>query len=136
MQYIHYYIQAINIPHEERIICLVNLISSMRVKLECALLISGEWPVPWTAGIANMVETVLAIPRSSLDAACASLYDQIRMMQKQVPFRCVLNKYKLNYSKLCSRKSYVTVRKYVIFVILCLRDCINTICNNVIYQLS
>lgn len=124
MQYIHYYIQAINIPHEERIICLVNLISSMRVKLECALLISGEWPVPWTPGIANMVETVLAIPRSSLDASCASLYDQVRVMQKQVPFRCVLNKYKLNNSKLCSKRSYVTVRKYVVFLVFYLPGCI------------
>lgn len=110
VQFIHYYIQAINIPHEERITCLVNLIISIKTKLECALIISKEWPVPWTPGINGMVDRVLSIPRMSLDRECAALYDEIITMKKQVPYRCVLNKYRLNSSKLLKRRVYVSVR--------------------------
>lgn len=56
-----------------------------------------------------MVDKILAIPRKSLDMECVTLYDEILVMKKQVPFRCVVSKYKLNSTKLCSKRAYVLV---------------------------
>ncbi|CAL8075127.1 unnamed protein product [Orchesella dallaii] len=107
---IPYFIQAINIPHEERIICLIHLFTSQKLKLQCVLQVSEEWPVPWSIGIDNMVQQILeSCPRHSGDQECVRLYESIRIMRKQVPYRCVLSKYKLTGTKLLKTRCNITM---------------------------
>ncbi|ODM96452.1 Kinetochore-associated protein 1, partial [Orchesella cincta] len=108
---IPYFIQSINIPHEERIVCLVHLFESHKLKLQSVLHISEEWPVPWSIGIDKMVQEILeSCPRNGGgDQECMRLYESIRIMRKQVPYRCVLNKYKLIGTKLLKTRCNITM---------------------------
>jgi hypothetical protein len=96
-----FHINSIDIPHEERLICLVSHISELQIKLKSVLKIAKEWPVPWSQNIEDLVVTCLRLPLpiGNNKDACAEIQNTINIMRVQVPFRCLLNKYRLTATK-------------------------------------
>ena len=96
-----FHINSFDIPHEERLICLVMHINSPEIKLRSVLKIAEEWPVPWSPGVDNLVVTCLRMNFYG-DSICNDLQHTINIMRVQVPFRCLLTKYRLSATRVQS----------------------------------
>ena len=68
----------------------------------------NNWPVPWTTGLDKLVTRILQ-GRSfdEYSEECEALLQSIALVKKQVPYQCILNKYRLTDSKLVSSTGVV-----------------------------
>lgn len=96
---ISYFTMSASIPFEERVGTLVEFIESPLIRLECILRLAKEWPVPWHPLIEDIVKRAIRMSVNGCPVA-ANLQKTIQIIHTQVPFRCLMLKYKLSASKL------------------------------------
>lgn len=96
-----------DIPQEARLICLISHIASAQYKLAAVCKIAEEWPVPWSQPVDAMVMSVLRINVERKEEL-AEIQNKIKIMRIQVPFRVLLNKYRLTATK-CQNYNGVVV---------------------------
>jgi len=66
--------------------------------LECVHSVAEEWPVPWSNGIDNIVVTALRMDVKG-SSQYKDLQRKIERMRIQVPYRCLLAKYRMSNYK-------------------------------------
>jgi hypothetical protein len=94
-----YFMTSGAIPFEERVVTLVDFIDSPKVKLDCISIMAKEWPVPWHPTMDSAVKKCLEMNVND-DPYCRVLQKTIELTRIQVPFRCLLQKYRLIASRL------------------------------------
>ena len=94
-----YFMTSGAIPFEERVVTLIGFIESHKTKLDCIKIMAEEWPVPWYPLMDSAVKKCLEMNVNG-DPYCRNLQKTIELMRIQVPFRCLLVKYRLIASRL------------------------------------
>ena len=96
---------ASEFPHEERLISLLGFMKKPELRLQSILAISEEWPVPWTNGISQLVDTTLSSSVGNFSSECKQILETLEFVKIKVPYKCIIRKYKLTAAKLIHQSS-------------------------------